>query len=83
LRQPFRAKKSLGRRADEVFNGLQKVWAMVEQAENVVLEILRQIESDLADILADIKDVKAMSIDIRTQLATMLRRGKDQRNDLT
>lgn len=56
---------------------------MVEQAENVVLEILRQIESDLADILADIKDVKAMSIDIRTQLATMLRRGKDQRNDLT
>jgi hypothetical protein len=49
---------------------------MVEKSENLVLEILRQIESDLADILADIKDVKARSIDIRTQLATMLRRGK-------
>lgn len=54
---------------------------MVDPTEDLVLEILRQIEADLAEISADIKYVKALSTDIRAQLATMQRRSRDQSGD--
>ena len=36
---------------------------MVEQTESLVLEILRRIQSDIAEIKNDIKDLKAGQID--------------------
>jgi ribosomal protein L29 len=45
--------------------------AMVEQSENLVLEILRRMQSDIAEMKTDIRDIKGQLIDIRTQLVTM------------
>ena len=45
--------------------------AMVEQSENLVLEILRQIQSDIAEKKNDIKDLKAGQIETRMQLHSM------------
>jgi ribosomal protein L29 len=44
---------------------------MVEQSENLVLEILRRMQSDIAEMKTDIRDIKGQLIDIRTQLVTM------------
>ena len=45
--------------------------AMVEQSDNLVLEILRRIQSDIAEIKNDIKDLKAGQIETRMQLHSM------------
>ena len=42
--------------------------AMVEQTETLVLEILRRIQADIAEMKTDIKDLKAGQIEIRMQL---------------
>jgi ribosomal protein L29 len=44
---------------------------MVEQSENLVLEILRRMQSDIAEMKTDIRDIKDQLIDIRTQLVTI------------
>ena len=44
---------------------------MVEQSESLVLEILRRIQSDIAEIKNDIKDLKAGQIETRMQLHSM------------
>lgn len=45
--------------------------AMVEQTETLVLEILRRIQADIAEMKTDIKDLKAGQIEIRMQLHSM------------
>jgi ribosomal protein L29 len=45
--------------------------AMAEQSENLVLEILRRMQSDIAEMKTDIRDIKGQLIDIRTQLVAM------------
>ena len=44
---------------------------MAEQSENLVLEILRRMQSDIAETKSDVKDLKAGQIEIRTQLHSM------------
>jgi hypothetical protein len=44
---------------------------MGEQTDNVVLEILRRIQSDVGEVKSDVRDIKGQLIDIRTQLVTM------------
>jgi hypothetical protein len=44
---------------------------MTEETENLVLQILRKMQSDMADLKTDTKDVKSQLIDIRTHLVTM------------
>jgi hypothetical protein len=44
---------------------------MVEQSEILVLEILRRMQSDIAEMKTDIKDLNAGQIEIRMQLHSM------------
>ena len=44
---------------------------MIEQTENLVLENLRRMQSDIAEMKTDIKDLKAGQIEIRMQLHSM------------
>jgi septal ring factor EnvC (AmiA/AmiB activator) len=46
-------------------------YAMVEQTENLVLEILRRMQSDIAEMKTDIRDLKTGQIEIRMQLHSM------------
>lgn len=45
--------------------------AMAEETQTLVLEILRRMQSDLAEVKGDVRDIKGQLIDIRTQLVTM------------
>ena len=44
---------------------------MAEQSENVVLEILRRIQSDIAETKNDIKDIKASPLSSTSTATTM------------
>jgi predicted nucleic acid-binding Zn-ribbon protein len=44
---------------------------MVEQTESLVLEILRRMQADMAEMKSDIKDLKTGQIEIRMQLHSM------------
>jgi hypothetical protein len=46
-------------------------YAMADPTETQVLEILRRMQSDIAEIKAEIRDTKGHLIGILTQLSTM------------
>ena len=46
-------------------------WLMTDETQNLVLDILRKIQADIAILKTDIKDIKNQLIDIRTHLVTM------------
>lgn len=46
-------------------------WVMTEETDNLVLDILRKLQADIAILKTDVKDIKNQLIDIRTHLVTM------------
>jgi hypothetical protein len=46
---------------------------MAEQTENLILEALRRIESDIAGIKNELKAIEVAQIEVRTQLITIRR----------
>jgi hypothetical protein len=56
---------------------------MAEQSENVVLEILRRIQADIAEMRNDISNIKAAQIEVRMQLHSINGKVFRQRPDFT